>query len=292
MSVLPEGEQEEVNIIKKIEKTFNYEEDMEEFGQKLDKIQRKSLNKDDTDSIYIATTELIDVLNKIKTNNILPDELEQNLRELKNEARELKLLDEEEYDIFGNIIEDSTRIKKINNKRHRELAKDKFKILEIDKNTKTIGYKLTLQMIMQNISKALDKGVIPESLFVYKAMDDENLNNKEINIFNINPENEIRNAIKFDGDKINLYKLNIKEGTKGIGFTNIIFYDNQNKTLPIGMDLSTEIMVDISKANLKLLNTKSFKITDIENKDDDFSDIDIKDVNVFEYEIVDENEHE
>ena len=41
-------------------------------------------------------------------------------------------------------------IKKINNKRHRELAKDKFKILEIDKNTKTIGYKLTLQMIMQN----------------------------------------------------------------------------------------------------------------------------------------------
>lgn len=291
MSVLPEGEEEEINIIRKIEKTFNYEEDIEEFGQKLDKIQRKSLNKDDTDSIYIATTELIDVLNKIKTNNILPDELEQNLRELKNEARELKLLDEEEYDIFGNIIEDNTKIRKINNKRHRELPKDKFNILEINKNTKTIGYKLTLQMIIQNISKALDKGIIPETLSVYKATDNENLNNKELNIFNINPENEMKKAIKFSGEKINLYKLNIKEGTKGIGFTNIIFYDNQNKTLPIGMNLSTEMIVDISKSNLKLLNKKSFKITDIENEEDDFSNIDIKDVDVFEYEIEEDSEN-
>lgn len=291
MSVLPEGEEEEINIIRKIEKTFNYEEDIEEFGQKLDKIQRKSLNKDATDSIYIATTELIDVLNKIKTNNILPDELEQNLRELKNEARELKLLDEEEYDIFGNIIEDNTKIRKINNKRHRELPKDKFNILEINKNTKTIGYKLTLQMIIQNISKALDKGIIPETLSVYKATDNENLNNKELNIFNINPENEMKKAIKFSGEKINLYKLNIKEGTKGIGFTNIIFYDNQNKTLPIGMNLSTEMIVDISKSNLKLLNKKSFKITDIENEEDDFSNIDIKDVDVFEYEIEEDSEN-
>ena len=292
MSVLPEGEQEEINVIKKIEKTFNYEEDIEEFGKKLDKIQRKSLNKEDTDSIYIATTELIDILNKIKTNNILPDELEKNLKELKSEARELKLLDEEEYDIFGNIIEDNTKIRKINNKRHRELPKDKFNILEVNKNTKTIGYKLTLQMIIQNISKALDKGIIPESLSVYKATDNENLNNKEINIFNINPENEIKKAIKFDGDKINLYKLNIKEGTKGIGFTNIIFYDNQNKTLPIGMNLSTEMIVDISKLNLKLLKQKSFKITYVENEEDDFSNIDIKDVNVFEYEIAENSEEE
>ena len=40
MSVLPEGEQEEINIIKKIEKTFSYEDDMEEFGEKIDKMQR------------------------------------------------------------------------------------------------------------------------------------------------------------------------------------------------------------------------------------------------------------
>jgi len=56
------------------------------------------------------------------------------------------------------MIEDNTKVRKINNKRHRELPKDKFNILEINKNTKQIGYKLTLQMIIQNITKAVEKG--------------------------------------------------------------------------------------------------------------------------------------
>lgn len=287
ISVLPEGEKEEVNVIKKIEKTFNYEEDIEDFGKKLDKIQRKNLNREDTDSIYIATTEIIDTINKIKTNNITPEELEKNLRDLKKEAKELKTLNEEEYDIFGNIIEDSTKIKKIKNKTHRELPKDKFNILEINKNTKQLGYKLALQMVMQKMSKAIEKGIIPEKLPVYKAINTENINHKEINVFNINPENEMEDAVKAEGDKINLYKLNVKEGTKGIGFTNIIFYDNQNKTLPVGMDLSTKMIIDMTKLHLKLLNNISFNVLCSKDENDDFSDVSIKEVNVFEYEMID-----
>ena len=84
-----------------------------------------------------------------------------------------------------------------------------------------------------------------------------------------------------------MYKLNIKEGTNGIGFTNSIFYDNQNKTLPIGMDLSTKMIIDISKLHLKLSNKKSFKIASFEDENNDFSNVNIKDVDVFEYEIVD-----
>ncbi len=286
MEVLPEGEQEEVNVIKKIEKTFNYEEDLEEFGKKLDRIQRKNLDREDTDSIYIATTSLIDVLNKIKTNNISPEEIEKTLKDLKIEERELKSLDDEEYDIFGNIIEDSTKIKKINNKKHRELPKDKFNILEITRGTKQIGFKLILQSIVQNITKALEKGVIPESMPVYKAINEKILNNKEINVFNINPEKEMQEAIDTYGDKINLYKLHIKEGTNGIGFTNIIFYDNQNKTLPVGMDLSTKMIVDTSKLHLKLLDKKSFNIGNFDDVDDDFSDFVVKNVTVFDYEMV------
>ena len=286
MAVLPEGEQEEINVIKKIDKTFDYEEDIEEFGKKLDKIQRNSLNKEDTDSIYIATTDLIEILNKIKNNNFSPDDLEKNLKKLKNEAKELKSLNEEEYDIFGNIIEDTTRVRKINNKKHRELPKDKFNILEINKNTKTIGYKLALQLVVQNIAKALEKGIIPENLPVYKAINDGQLENKEINVFNINPEKEMQEAIKSAGNSINLYKINLKEGTKGIGFTNIIFYDNQNKTLPVGMDLSTKMIVDISKLHLNLLNKREFKVVDFADLENDFSDFSIKEVTVFEYEIV------
>lgn len=287
MDVLPEGEQEEVNVIKRIEKTFNYEDDLEEFGKKLDKIQRKNLTKEDTDSVYIATTNLVEVLNKIKTNNILPEEIEKSLKDLKAEAKELKSLDEEEYDIFGNVIQDTTKIRKINNKKHRELPKDKFNILEVNKNTKQIGFKLVLQSIIQNITKALEKGVIPESLPVYKAINENILNNKGINVFNINPENEMKEASMSYGNNINLYKLHIKEGTKGIGFTNIIFYDNQNKTLPVGMDLSTKMIIDTSKLHLKMLNQKSFNIMSFDNEQDDFSDFEIKKVTVFDYEIVD-----
>ena len=287
MDVLPEGEQEEVNVIKRIEKTFNYEDDLEEFGKKLDKIQRKNLTKEDTDSVYIATTNLVEVLNKIKTNNILPEEIEKSLKDLKAEAKELKSLDEEEYDIFGNVIQDTTKIRKINNKKHRELPKDKFNILEVNKNTKQIGFKLVLQSIIQNITKALEKGVIPESLPVYKAINENILNNKGINVFNINPEKEMKEASMSYGNNINLYKLHIKEGTKGIGFTNIIFYDNQNKTLPVGMDLSTKMIIDTSKLHLRMLDQKSFNIMSFDNEQDDFSDFEIKKVTVFDYEIVD-----
>lgn len=287
MDVLPEGEQEEVNVIKRIEKTFNYEDDLEEFGKKLDKIQRKNLTKEDTDSVYIATTNLAEVLNKIKTNNILPEEIEKSLKDLKAEAKELKSLDEEEYDIFGNVIQDTTKIRKINNKKHRELPKDKFNILEVNKNTKQIGFKLVLQSIIQNITKALEKGVIPESLPVYKAINENILNNKGINVFNINPENEMKEASMAYGNNINLYKLHIKEGTKGIGFTNIIFYDNQNKTLPVGMDLSTKMIIDTSKLHLRMLDQKSFNIMSFDNEQDDFSDFEIKKVTVFDYDIVD-----
>ncbi len=286
MSVLPEGEQEEVNVIKKIEKTFDYEEDLEEFGKKLDKIQSKNLNKEETDSIYIATTNLIELLNKIKTNNATPEELEKSLKDIKKEAKEEKSLREEEYDIFGSLIEDSTKVRKIKNKKHRELPKDKYNILSINKNTKTIGYRLDLENVIENIKKSLEKIVIPDSLSIYKAISDDKLNNKEINVFNINPETEMKEAVKKEGKKINLYKINIKEGTNGLGFTNIIFYDNQNKTLPAGMDLSTKMIIDTSKIHLNLINKKSFRIAKFEDESNDFSNVNMKDVDVFEYEIV------
>ena len=290
IAVLPEGEKEEINVIKKIEKTFSYEEDLEKFGEKLDKMQRKNLNNIDLNSIYIATTNIIDILNKIKTKTIKPEDIEDSLKNLKKEQKTTKELDEEEYDIFGNIIENSAKTKKINNKKHREIPKDKFNILDINKNTKTLEYKNTLQETIKNIVKALQKGIIPENMPIYIATDNKELKSKELNIFNINPEDEMKEAIKNKGDKINLYKINIKEETKGIGFTNIIFYDNQNRTLPIGMDLSTKMLVDISKLKLELVKNKSFKITEIEDEDDDFSNVNIKDVEVFEYEVAEDIE--
>ena len=103
-------------------------------------------------------------------------------------------------------------------------------------------------------------------------------------MFNINPEQELKTAIKNNGTSINFYKINVKKGANGISFTNCIFYDNQNKTLPVGQDLSTRILVDVSKLKLELKKKFSFKIADYEKEKDEFSDVIIKTVNVYEYE--------
>lgn len=285
MATLPEGEAEEVNIIKKITRVFDYEEDLENFGKKMDKIQRKNLSKDETDSVYITSTNLLEIINKIKINEFQPKDIETTLKEIKKEAIQEKALSEnEEFDIFGGIIQDSTKVSKIKNKKHRELAKDKFNILEINKNTKQIGFKLSLEKIIANLKTAMNKVVVPEEIPVYKAIGEDNLDDRKINIFDINPEKEIQEAIKKENNKINFYKIDLKEGSNAISYTNCIFYDNQNKTLPVGQDLSTKILVDISKLQLDLKNKTSFKMVEFENEKDDFSEINIKTVTVFEYD--------
>ena len=283
MSVLPEGEQEEVGVVKRIEKVFDYEEDFEEYGKSLDRLQRKAFNTDETDSIYIATTNVIDILNKIRTNTVAPKDVENILKELKRELREENILQpSEEFDIFGGLVEDSTKIKKIGNQSHREQPKDKFHILEINKMTRQIGFKLTLEQITKNIKNAFEKIQTPEDITIYKAIVDDKIDENQFNIFNINPEKEMRDACMQDGKMINLYKINLKKGENIIGFTNCIFYDNQNKTLPVGMDLSTRVMVDISKLDLNIKKAKTFSIASLENEEDVFSEVVVKKVTVYE----------
>ena len=270
MAALPEGEAEEINVVKKITKTFDYEDDLEDFGIKYDKLLRKVLTQEETDAVYITTTNVIDILNKTKNNELLPKDIDNSLKQIKKEAIEEKtLFENEEFDIFGGSS-DTTKVGKIKNNKHRELAKDKYRILEISKTTKQIGYKLTLEQILNKIK----------------------LNKNNINIFNLNPVDEVdNNASKIDKNQY-LYKVNLSGKINAVPLTNIIFYDNQNKTLPIGMDLSTKMIIDISKLHFKLLKTQSFNIANFENEEDDFSDLEIKKVNVYEYEMISEEDLE
>ena len=282
---LAEGEAEEINIIKKIEKVFDYKEDLEKFGIKMDKMQRKILSKEELDSIYLTSTNLLPILNKVKTNEVLPKEIETTLKNLKKEeASEKTLTESEEFNIFGGISKDTTKVSKINNKEHRELPKDKFNILDLSKNTKQIGFKLSLEKAIENIKKALEEIIIPEELPVYMITKETSLDAKKLNVFNINPEKEIEENITKKETKLNLFKLNLKEKANAISFTNSVFYDNQNKTLPVGQDLSTKILVDLSRLKLKVKNKSKFKIVQFEDKNDDFSKVNIKTVQVTEYD--------
>ena len=130
----------------------------------------------------------------------------------------------------------------------------------------------------------MEKVVLLEDVPVYKATVDNELEEKNINLFNMNPETEIREILKQDKNQIYFYKFYLKKGTNGICLTNSIFYDNQNKTLPVGQDLSSKVLVDISKLNKQLKEENSFKIVDLE-ENNDFSKINIKTVHVIEYEV-------
>ena len=153
---------------------------------------------------------------------------------------------------------------------------------------------MTLEQIVGNIKNALEKVVVSEDLPVYLASTEEMLSVNDFNVFNINPENEIQEImtqklmlqrnITQKVDNIYLFKLNLKRGMHAISFTNSVFYDNQNKTLPIGQDLSTKILVDMSKLELDLEEEKVFHLVEFEDEKDDFSEISIKTIHVMKYE--------
>lgn len=285
VATLPEGEEEEINIIKKITKVFDYEDDLEKFGQKMDEFQRKALTKEETDSVYIASTNVIEILNKITTKTINPKNIENSLTHLKQEAKQEKVLpNNDDFDIFGGMDKDTTKVSKIKNKKHREIAKDKYSILEINKNTKSVGFKMVLESICKNVKKALRKVTIPEEFPVYIAFGNNELDMNQFNVFDINPQNAIKDVLEQDENEINFYKINLKEGVNAISYTNIIFYDNQNKTLPLGQDLSTKILVDTTNIQLGLKEKTMFKIVQIDDENE--AKINVKKINLMEYDVL------
>ena len=141
---------------------------MEELGKKLDKLNRKKFPKEECDSVFIAGTEVIEDINKLK--NEEESNFENRIEQIKNEAlQEEMLFASEEFDIFGTITEDKTKINTIGNAKHREIKKSKFRILEINKNTNNENYVNTLQGIVKGLEKAISKAEFGETLNVYYA---------------------------------------------------------------------------------------------------------------------------
>ena len=283
VSSLAEGEAEELTEMKKISKVFDYEHDLKAFGETLDKIERKNLTKRELDSVYITTTNVLKMLNKIKANKTTTQDLEDCIKELKEEAKEEQgWLEKEEFDIFGG--RDSNKTRALANKKHREYQRDKFKILDINNSTKQANFKISLEEVLENVYKALSKVSVTEDIQVYKAVIEDNVYKSLLNVFNLNPEQEVYDAVKQEGSRINLYKVNILRNFNAIPFTNIVFYENNNRTLPEGMDLSTKILCDFEQVQLEPKSKKTFRIIDIP-KEEDFLDVKIKTVNVVEYDV-------
>lgn len=279
---------EEKALIKPHAKIFNFDEDFEEFGTTIDKIQRKILNKNELDSIYLTTTNQIEIINKIKTGKITGEEIEEYLKQIKEELQKDKNITEEEaIDIFGGLSEDTRKMTKLANQTHREQPKNKYSILRISKDLKPVEYKAELENQIETIGNAIEKNALTQELIGYKwTSEEENIDTNEFNIFNLNAENEIEKAIKqTEIGKINLFKINFEKGIKAIAFSNCVYYDNQNRTLPEGMALDTRILAKIADTEITLQDKQVIRIGILEDEKDDTSRLIVKTINILEYTV-------
>ncbi len=300
MQTLSEAEEKEETEKMKMRKYFDYETDLEDLGKMIDEVQRRKLSKNETDAIFAirevpeSFKEIEKVKNKDTTVEIFVEEddtqktaknkkasaLNKDLSRLKEEyEKESEIINSKDFDIFGGMIEDKTKIKTINNVKHREVEKDKYKVLNINMDTDIKVYTENLESYLQLIREALNKIQSPYDMSVYCVNTKKTI--EGINIFNINPADALQKELKSKKTKITLCKISIKENTPAVFYTNIMFYDNFNKTLPEGMNLSSEVLIDVSKVKLKFVKEENFYIN---YKVNEF-DFNTKQVQVYEYDV-------
>lgn len=277
---------EEENKIK-LEKTFDYEEDFEKIGKKVDKEQRKSLKKEECDAVYLTTTEILDLINIInkydKIGKLPKDDSEKiraSLKELQEISEKEKVLfTTEDFDIFGGLTDDKTKIKQISGKKHREIEKNKFRILDITKNTTYEQYKNNLKNVANNLNKAMEKSNSIINMSIYKASKKE-IKDDGFEVFHINPENAIKDMN--EESTIYLYRMNIKEKMNLLYLSNIIYFDNYNETLPTGMDISDKVLINTRDYEKVAIKSEEFRIND----EKDEINVTNKKVIVYEYDII------
>ena len=301
MQTLAEAEEEEENEKTKMKRYFDYDADLENLGIKMDELQRRKLSKNETDAMFaiklvpnsfreleeqgIDNEEEKDLegqeeSKKTRTKKKKETALEKDLQELQKEYQnDIEIINAKDFDIFGGLVEDKTKIKAINNVKHREIEKDKYKVLNVNLDTDIEAYTLNIQSYLQLIKEALNKIVSPYDMSVYCLNTKKSI--EGMHIFDINPKNAIEKELRNKKSKLILCKINIKENTPAVFYTNIMFYDNFNKTLPVGMNLSTEVLLDINKLNLKFVKEDSFYVN---YKVDEF-DFNTKEIIVYEYEV-------
>ena len=282
---LEEGEQEEVNI-SKIEKVFDYDNDFEIFGEKVDKNQRLKFTDSELEASYIASTDLFDLVKRIHNKeNIELTEYSEVLKELKDQKTEVADESNDTFDVFGSDSAKFDKERKIGNKTHRENPRNKYQILGIKKGMKVLELKKALTDVDKELKKALTKNSLNEDLYVY-FISENKIDIKGLMIVSLNEEKYMQDFIKYSesNSDIYIYRIKLPINTNFIGFTNIVMYNNRNMTLPVGMHESNQILIDYDKLNINQINNNQINIEYLENEKDDFSNIITRKINVLEFE--------
>ena len=213
----------------KLKKKFDYDYDFEDFGINYDKLQRTKFSKQELDSIFISSTNVLPIINMLKSGEMNRDVIEEELRNLKSEyfTTQNSMFNKNEFDIFGAMKDDSTQVRYLNNKSHREHEKDKFQVLNVNKKIDIFDFTEKLQTIAGSLNEAMCKVKFDYDMPIYQvASVNEKLHKTDYGIFNINAERELQSyGNKFE-TAVKLFKLNFKEGFPAVFFTNSVYYDN------------------------------------------------------------------
>ena len=283
--MLQEGEtQEEVNGKNMLKKTFDYEEDIESLANKIDTQQREKLTHKAQDALFASNFVLdgINIVSKTKLLKSDEEKLSNLLEELKADYRkDIDKIEEKDFDIFGNVSEDKTKIKTLKNNKHRETEKDKYKVLNVNLNTELDAFTEKLKELRKILIDESDKIEVPYDIALYKASNDK-LSPEGFDKFSINPFEALNNLEKIATSKETyLYKINVPENTKLVFYSNITFFENNNQTLPLGMDISQEGLINMDLYNLELKDKCEFNINIFKDEFKNF----VKKVKVYEYNL-------
>jgi len=237
---ISEAEKEEERKTAKVKKYFDYETDLYELGKQLDSLQRKKLSNQECDMVYIAQAinSSINAVCKKRVGKVERAKLEEELEKEKKKAKK------QEWEEGGYI----------KNTKHRETPRKVSSILSLNSQTTYEDYKGMLKEKKNLLQEAFHKIKTPYDLSIYKVLEkEEELNGYQV--FSLNPNAEIS---KLDKKKKILYKVNLKEKEELLFYTNIMYYHNENKTLPEGMDLSTDVLLNLEKYELIELKESEF----------------------------------
>lgn len=247
----------------KIKRKFNYEYDFEDLGISYDKLQRTKFSKQELDSIFIAGTNVLPMINMLKNGDMDKDVIEEQLRSLKSEyftTSNSSISNKVDFDIFGSMKDDSTQVKYLNNKSHRENEKDKFQILNINKKIDIFDFTEKLQLIASSLNESMHKISFDYDMPIYQVTSiNEKLHQTDYNIFNINAERELQSYDNKFETAVKLFKLNFKEGYPAVFLTNATYFDNVNNTLPNGMDVTSKLIIDANMFDYELVKKDKIK---------------------------------
>ena len=279
LPALSEGESSESNETKN---NANLNKDL--LGARADSLQRQKLSDEEINALYLfyVMPKIFNRISKTYAKNENEDtkKIEKDILEgLKNKTSKRSL---------DNLINDYTTVKKINSKEHRENERNEIAILRINENTTVEEFEDRINHFKKSLESAYNKIYAITSMPVYiKKSDAQN----EFILGDINPENLInenpskdvieerevnfKNGAKAEKDKIEkqeieIVKIDLSNEEHVLYLTNIVFFDNQNKTLPIGMDLSSKVVIKLDNAKKKFREKQEIylisKIDDFEVK--------------------------